>query len=694
MPRFYITTAIDYVNSRPHLGTAYEKVTADVIARYHRLAGDDTRFLMGNDEHSQNVYRKARELGLEPLAYCDRMEREFRAVWARLDISFDDFVRTSEPRHQAGVTRMVERIGEAGDLYEGFYEGFYCIGCEAFKPEKDLADGLCPVHQTRPDWIREKNHFFRLSRYRDRLLEHVRANPGFIEPEIRRNEILRLLESGLEDISISRAGQQWGIPLPADPDSVVYVWFDALINYISAVGYGTDDELFAQWWPADLHVIGKDITRFHCVVWPAMLMSAGLELPRRVFGHGFISLKGQKMSKSLGTVLDPLDAAARFGPDPLRLFLVREIPYGQDGDFSWERFEERYNSDLANNLGNLVNRLAAMAAKYRSGRLAAVGESGGRLQEAAEEALRLYRPAMERLALHEGAAAAFRLIDAANEFIAETEPWALAKRPEARDRLTAVLQDVAEALRLVAVMLLPVMPGSAAEILRRVGEARPVSELRLERDGRWQGGRERVIGAADPLWPRIEAVASEVAATEGTSGSKGTRGTNVASATKEQTMSKDLFEGIPPAPGAPAEPTPAAPATRPTGPWVTEGAVVPPVHVAVPSREEPRISIEEFMKVDLRVARVVAAERVPKAQKLVKMLIDLGAEERTIVAGIAEAYQPEALVGKSIVVVANLKPARVRGIESNGMLLAASPDGGLPTIVTFEQAPPPGTRVR
>ncbi|MGE5814312.1 MAG: class I tRNA ligase family protein, partial [Acidobacteriota bacterium] len=317
--RFYLTTAIDYVNSRPHLGTAYEKITADVIARDRRLRGFDVRFLMGNDEHSQNVFKKARELGMEPLAYCDQMEREFRDVWRRLDISFDDFIRTTESRHRAAVTTLAKKIHAAGDIYEGFYEGWYCVSCEAFKQEKDLVDGKCPIHLTTPDWIKEKNYFFRLSNYRDKLLAHFKEHPEFLEPEIRRNEILRLLEAWLEDISVSRAGQAWGIPLPMDPSSVIYVWFDALINYIAAVGYGTDDQLFEKWWPADLHIIGKDITRFHCVVWPAMLMSAEVPLPRQVFGHGWVHYKGQKMSKSLGTVVDPFEAADRLGADPLRL---------------------------------------------------------------------------------------------------------------------------------------------------------------------------------------------------------------------------------------------------------------------------------------------------------------------------------------------------------------------------------------
>ena len=459
MSRFYLTTAIDYVNNRPHLGTAYEKVAADVIARYQRLCGADVRFLMGNDEHSQNVFRKAREQGVEPLAYCDRMEQEFRSVWSRLNISFDDFIRTTEARHRRGVERLVTRSHEAGDIYEGHYEGWYCVSCEEFKPEKTLENGLCPIHRTKPDWIKERNYFFRLSAFRDRLLAHYAAHPEFVEPESRRNEMLRLIEGGLEDISVSRAGQAWGIPLPFDRSSVVYVWYDALINYISAVGYGSDDGLFETWWPASLHVVGKDITRFHCVVWPAMLMSAGVALPKQVFGHGWVLTKGEKMSKSLGTVLDPLEAADRFGPDPLRLYLIKEIVFGSDGDFTWDRFEEKYNVDLANNLGNLVSRVTAMAERYRRGRLVGPGRRPEPLADSAESLARIYRQAMDQLALEGGAGAAFRLVDATNEFIAGREPWALARDEARAAELDAVLWDAAEALRIAAVLLGPVMPG-------------------------------------------------------------------------------------------------------------------------------------------------------------------------------------------------------------------------------------------
>jgi methionyl-tRNA synthetase len=433
------------------------------------------------------------------------MEQEFREVWKRLDISFDDFIRTTEPRHKTSVTTLFERIWKAGDIYEGVYEGWYCVSCEAFKQDKDLEDGNCPLHRTKPDWIREKNQFFRLSKYQKPLLDAYEAHPELLEPEIRRNEILNVISSGLEDISISRASQKWGIQLPFDPDSVVYVWFDALINYISAVGFGQDDELFNRWWPADLHIIGKDITRFHCIQWPSMLMSAQVPLAKQVFGHGFVYFKGERMSKTLGTVVDPLDAADRFGPDPLRLYLVRETTYGQDGDFSWDRFEARYNADLANNLGNLVSRTTSMVDKYRDGALPAFGGGSGRLASVAEGAVDDYRRAMERLALQDGAAAAYRLIDATNEYINETAPWAMAKDSAQADSLTQALFDMAEAVRIAAVLLLPIMPRACEEILHRFGIDKPATEVRLERDATWGSTGEIEVRKGPALWPRLEA---------------------------------------------------------------------------------------------------------------------------------------------------------------------------------------------
>jgi methionyl-tRNA synthetase len=642
--RFYLTTAIDYVNSRPHLGTAYEKVCADVIARYKRLAGAETWFLMGNDEHSQNVYKSAAEQGLDPLTYCDRMEETFQKTWRALDLSYDDFIRTTQPRHKSAVTELLRRTYDAGDIYEGVYEGWYCVGCEAFKPEKELVDGRCPLHpQTAPQWIKEKNYFFRLSRYQKPLLELFATNPDFFEPEGRRNEQLRLLESGLDDISVSRAGQSWGIALPWDPGSVVYVWFDALINYAAAVGLGGDAARFSTWWPADLHLIGKDITRFHTVIWPAMLTSANLPLPRKVFAHGFMTVDGQRMSKSNpGTIIDPLDAARRHGVDPLRLYLVKEVVFGEDGDFSWDRFDERYNADLANNLGNLVSRVTAMAHQYRNGCLTAAAGTSSRLRSIVDDVSTGYRQKMETLAINEAAALVFRLVDATNLHIADSAPWALARDSSQADRLTQVLFDASEAIRLAAVLISPIMPTSSAEILRRVGAAS--DSLRLDRDGQWRGDGERILIQAPGLWPRFD---------------------------KKRAKEKTVTEN--PEPGTPNQ----EPGTG-------------NLELGTPS--EARISIDDFMKVELRTAKVISAEAVPKSKKLIKLQVDLGNEQRTILAGIAEAYQPESLVGRTIVIVANLKAAKLMGIESNGMVLAASPEGGKPILVTVDAEP--GWRVR
>jgi methionyl-tRNA synthetase len=551
------------------------------------------------------------------------------------------------------VQALAQACLDNGDIYEGLYEGHYCVGCEEFKPEKDLVDGLCPIHKTTPEWIREKNWFFRLSKYQQPLLDHYAAQPSFIEPESRRNEILRLVEGGLDDISMSRAGQSWGVPLPFDPKSVVYVWFDALINYAAAVGYGWDEARFAAEWPANLHIVGKDITRFHCVFWPAMLMSARQPLPQQVFGHGWVFFKGERMSKSLGNIVDPLDAAKRFGPDPLRLYLTKEVPYGGDGDFTWERFEEKYNADLANNLGNLVNRIASMSERYRQGRLAASAPGSSTLTSAAEQAVAAYRQAMDRLSLHDATAAAFRLVSATNEFVASSQPWAMAKDPSQDAALTNVLYDAAEAVRIAAVLLRPVMPRSTDEILRRVGDPRAAEHVRLD-DAAWEPSRAKQIINAGALWPRSEDT-----------------GAIVVSET-------------------PA-PNPAPPVVAPGEPAAAPAA--PPAAATAPANDG-QIAIDDFMKVDLRTAKILSAERLPKSKKLLKLSVDVGEPApRTILAGIAESYEPEQIVGRSIVIVANLKPREMMGTVSQGMVLAASTDGGPAMLLSADPAVP-GTRVR
>jgi methionyl-tRNA synthetase len=544
--RFYITTAIDYVNSAPHLGTAYEKIAADALARYHRLAGDDTRFVMGTDEHSQNVEKAARKEGLDPQAYTDRMATRFEDTWKALDISHDDFIRTSEPRHHRSVQAIFAKIDAAGDIHKGHYEGWYCVGCEAFKPEKDLVDGLCPNHRTKPDWVTEENYFFALSRYQEKLLAFYEAHPDFLVPVERRNEIVNVVKSGLDDISVTRTNTTWGIPLPKDPGHVIYVWFDALTNYASAVGHGQDSPdaraLYEKWWPADLHVIGKDITRFHCIIWPAMLMSAGLPLPKQVLGHGWVTFKGEKMSKSLGNIVDPLDLAHKFGPDALRYYLLREVPLDRDGDFTWDLFIERYNAELANDFGNLVSRSLAMAEKYFGGALPADRQIRGGagapdidadLLRVVAEALPAYREAFERHAVDEAIAAVRQITRRANQYIEETAPWTLAKQaglpapagpggtpdavpgggsatspanPEAADRLAAVLNALLECVRLSAALFAPIIPRKAAEAQAALCLSDSARALRWG-ELRWEPHRVRPaanLARIGGLFPRIE----------------------------------------------------------------------------------------------------------------------------------------------------------------------------------------------
>ncbi|MBN1504107.1 MAG: class I tRNA ligase family protein [Candidatus Eisenbacteria bacterium] len=533
---FFVTTAIDYVNDVPHLGTAYEKIAADAIARYRRLRGDDTYFLMGNDEHSTNVEKAASAKGMDPQQYCDMMAETFQTTWKKLNISYNGFIRTTEPRHIRAVQKMFSRIHEKGDIYAGTYEGLYCVSCEAFYTEKDLVDGKCPTHKVEPKRISEENHFFRLSKYQDALLRHIEEHPEFIVPEIRRNEILNVIKSGLEDVSVSRAGSRWGIPLPNDPTQTIYVWFDALINYVSALGFAdaggakteagspgdaggladsrpvaaesAEGSLFARYWPARLHVIGKDITRFHCVLWPAMLMSAGVELPATVLGHGFVSFKGERMSKSLGNIVNPLEVADKFGPDPLRYYLLREVPLDRDGDFSWELFIERYNSDLANDLGNLVSRTLAMVVRYNAGRVAdtlVISEKIGQLREAVRACVAEYPRLMDRYEVSAAVQSAWKLIRRANQFIEETAPWQLAKDPSRKTELLSVLNALLEAIRVIAVVLFPIMPAKSVEIWALAGYPGSPHMNRIGSLG-WSDavtGPGRVLRQPTPLFPRI-----------------------------------------------------------------------------------------------------------------------------------------------------------------------------------------------
>ncbi len=505
MSKYYLTTAIDYVNARPHLGTAYEKIGADCLARYKRLAGVDTYFLMGTDEHSTNVEREARNAGKEPQAYTDEMAQVFERTWKLLHISYDQFIRTTDPKHKRAVAHLFKTIHENGFIYEGKYSGLYCEGCEEFKVEKDLVDGKCPRHLTVPKFIEERNYFFALSKFSDRLKKHILTNPDFIRPEIRKNEILNVIESGLEDVSVSRAGKTWGVPLPIAPDQVVYVWFDAVINYISAVGYAGDTagekRLFESYWPCDVHIIGKDITRFHCLFWPAMLMAAGVELPKSIFGHGFVYNRGEKMSKTLGNIVDPENLAKYFGADALRYLLLREIAFDRDGDLTVELFVTRYNAELANELGNLFSRTLSMTTRYFDG---AVPEYS---QDAARATARLtegvvpdYRREMDALAFDKALAAMWRSVQDANRFVEERKPWAQAKDTQ-REALSATLRALLEVLRMCSVLCQPFMPEKALAMRAQLGLAPEfaLDEAHQAGDASWQR-----VGTSSVLFPRIE----------------------------------------------------------------------------------------------------------------------------------------------------------------------------------------------
>lgn len=635
MNTFYITTAIDYVNSLPHIGTAYEKITADCIARAKRLLGYDVRFLMGTDEHSINVKKKAVEAGLTPLEYCDLMVPRFEDIWRKLSISYDDFIRTTEKRHVISVTELFRQIDAAGDIYTDEYKGWYCEGCEAFIQEKDLIDGKCPNHMIEPSWIQETNYFFRLSKYGKPLLDHIRSNPDFIKPETRRNEIVKFIESGLEDISVSRSGFDWGIPLPADNRHVVYVWFDAVINYISGLGFGSPDKsLMEKYWPVDVHIIGKDITRFHCVMWPAMLMSAGVPLPKCIFGHGFIYHRGEKMSKSLGNVVSPLDIVDRFGPDQLRFFLLREVVYGQDGDFTFERFIERYNSDLANDLGNLVSRTISMIHRYCDGALPKDSIPGGyRISMDFYTVADRWKQEIERYNLSGACDIVMAYIREANRFIEEQAPWKLAKDPGKKKDLEEVLCDLASVIVGSSILLFPYIPTGSQKIWEAFGCKGKVSESNLaDRNIKILAPADTEIEKIDALFPRIE----------------------------EKKEKQEVKQE--------------------------------PIKPADIEKTEEYATIDDFLKLDIRIGTVLKAEAVEGSKKLIRIRLDDGNGERTILAGIAGHYVPDDLEGRKVVFIANLAPRKMMGEYSHGMVLSAG-DGDVLSLLTPHRDVSPGSKV-
>jgi methionyl-tRNA synthetase len=648
MSSFYVTTPIYYVNDYPHIGHMFTTIVADVVARFHRLQGEETYFLTGTDEHGQNIERAARERGISPQEQADRVAARCQELWRELAISHDDFIRTTEPRHHAGVRAVIDRIAAAGDLYAGRHEGWYCPSCENFYTEKELGpERRCPVHERPCEWKSEENLFFRLSRYQARLLALYRDEPRFVRPESRLNEVRAFVEGGLKDLSVSRSGLGWGIPFPEHPGQTVYVWLDALTNYVSALGFGqepanTGQTLYERFWEgsrARLHLVGKDILRFHAVYWPAFLMSAGLPLPTTVWAHGWWLRDHKKVSKSAGNLVRPEGLMGRFGTDPLRYFLLREMVFGQDASFSDEAFIDRYNSDLANDLGNTVSRLATLARSAFGGRTPPCSCEDNPLRPLALRIASEYRAAMGELAFHRALEGLWALLSAANQYLVEREPWKLVKSEGASERLARILWNGLESTRIVAVGLLPFMPVLAPRVLRSLG----LSAVPVTLDALAWGGlpMDAELPAPQPLFPRIDKAAYL------------------------------------------AEPMEDPPVTSPSAP--------PPT----PQEEQqlPEIDIDRFFETELRVATVVAAEAVPKSKKLVRLQVDLGGERRQVLAGIAQQYAPEQLLGRQVVVVANLKPAKLMGLESQGMVLAASEDG-VPVLVSPERAVANGVRVR
>ena len=511
MDHYFLTTAIDYVNSIPHIGTAYEKIGADVLARFYRMQGIDVLLQMGNDEHSVNVKKSAEEKSQSPKIYCDEMRPKFEEVWKKLSLSFDAFIQTSDPRHHAAVKKLFQIIYDNGDIYEGDYEGLYCESCEAFYTEKDLTDGLCPQHAKPPKHIKEKNFFFRLSKYADQLLAYIEKNPNFILPVVRRNEIVNVIKGGLRDISVSRSGFDWGIPLPINPSHVVYVWFDALINYLTLIGFADNEDSFKKWWPAHMHIIGKDITRFHCVIWPAMLLSAKMPLPKTVFGHGFVYLRGEKMSKSLGNVVTPLDVIDQYGPDALRYYLVRSNSFGDDGNFTWDDFILRYNSDLANGLGNLVSRTVGMITRYFNGQLPVVNLQGFDLELTQRKEKIVSDMALWLDPVKSGDIYFNRCLESIWAFISEIDkyidtkaPWTLAKENKV-DELACVLTTVSRSIFGVCVLLKPFIPSSIQKIWTMFGweEILPFENLTYQ-SANWDDKWGISVTKGEGLFPRIQ----------------------------------------------------------------------------------------------------------------------------------------------------------------------------------------------
>jgi methionyl-tRNA synthetase len=650
---FYITTPIYYVNDVPHIGHAYTTIAADVLARYWRLRGCEVFFLTGLDEHGQKVQQAATKAGIDPQVHCDKLAPQFETLWKKLNISNNAFMRTTDPQHKSIVQRYLQQLYDKGLIYSDSYTGWYCTFDERFWTEKDVEAGLCPDCKRPVEQLSEHNYFFKMGQYQEQLLDHIRKHPTFIKPESRRNEVLGFLQTQkLGDLSISRPKSRlsWGIELPFDTEYVTYVWFDALVNYMSALEYlPREKPVGERFWPANVHLVGKDILTTHAVYWSTMLMALNLPLPKTIFAHGWWTVDGEKMSKSRGNVVDPNKMVEQFGVDAFRYFLLREVPFGQDGDFSEAAMITRVNGDLANGLGNLLSRTLTLIERTQSGLVpnsSTIGPAEQELQGATVTLLNESLPRyIEQLEFNRALEAIWQVVQLANQYVDKTAPWALAKHENEAERLRTVLYTMAETLRCLCLASYPVMPTSAQSLCAQLGISADFTDPLLKDKIEWGGLKPgTAIHKGQSLFPRIESQPGARPVTESS---------------------------------IPSQPTPAAPA--PTA--------------APTSPAAPQITIDEFMKVQLKTAKVLSAERVPKSEKLIKLQVSLGTEQRQIVAGIGKKYEPDALVGKTIVIVANLKPAKLMGIESQGMVLAAG-NADVRGLLTILEEVDPGTKVK
>ena len=667
--KFYITTPIYYVNARPHIGHAYTTIACDTIARRQRMLGAETFFLTGTDEHGQKIERAAQAAGKTPQQYADEISAEFRNLWKRMGISNDDYIRTTEDRHKKRVQELFRVLRDKGFIYKGTYTGQYCVSDELYVDGAQPGDP-CPTCGRITETVHEENYFFKLSAFQDKLLE-LYANPEFIRPETRRNEVISFVRSGLRDLSISRSTFSWGIPVPDDPKHVIYVWLDALANYITAIGYGSKHEgaqqAFKKFWPADVQMIGKEIVRFHCVYWPAFLMAAGLDLPKTIVAHGWLLFEESKMSKSRGNIVRTETILDVLGSDALRYFLLREVVFGQDGSFSFDALVQRYNSDLANGLGNLASRTLTMINRYFKGEVpypshtVAHTAADDAIAETARKTIKDFGIQFDQFQFSRALESAWGLVAAVDKYIVENEPWSLGEKQddESRARLATVLYTSAEALRIATALAHPVIPDATAKIWTQMGLG-DIKKVALAELAWGQLPLGTKLGEIRPVFPRADKSAIERM-----------------QQMEDQQRSPVAEEKLPTA----------APTTTPNQPAVT-------IPQAATAASDGKITIDDFAKVDLRVGLVKVAERVPKSDKLLRLEVDLGSEVRQVLAGIAEAYAPETLVGRKVVIVANLAPRKMRGLESNGMIVAASLEGGKPVLASFLEDVPVGARLK